>query len=161
MYRIELIILRVHVLEFSLRRLMRGTCLEPVLERCPLWWVIGHSHHLRPNNPKRVYGWKHQLACLCVGNGETLTSLVQHSDSLTEPIRLQTIAMSTSPKPVKKVPIHLQSAQNRVYIKNGKLIIRPRGEINRVKTLIPLQARSSTMTSPSKRTCTSKMELSS
>lgn len=30
--------------------------------------------------------------------------------------------MSTSPKPVKKVPIHLQSAQNRVYIKNGQIV---------------------------------------
>ncbi|KAH8418509.1 hypothetical protein KR009_010280 [Drosophila setifemur] len=30
--------------------------------------------------------------------------------------------MSTSPKPVKKVPIHLQSAQNRVYIKNGEIV---------------------------------------
>jgi len=37
--------------------------------------------------------------------------------------------MSTSPKPVKKVPIHLQSAQNRVYIKNGKLINRLRVRI--------------------------------
>ncbi|SPP84390.1 dihydropyrimidinase isoform X2 [Drosophila guanche] len=30
--------------------------------------------------------------------------------------------MSTSPKPVKKVPIHLQSAANRVYIKNGEIV---------------------------------------
>lgn len=30
--------------------------------------------------------------------------------------------MSNSPKPVKKVPIHLQSAQNRVYIKNGQVV---------------------------------------
>ncbi|XP_037817309.1 dihydropyrimidinase-like [Lucilia sericata] len=30
--------------------------------------------------------------------------------------------MSASPKPVKKVPIHLQSAQNRVYIKNGQIV---------------------------------------
>ncbi|KAL5273694.1 DPYS family protein [Megaselia abdita] len=30
--------------------------------------------------------------------------------------------MSGSPKPVKKVPIHLQSAQNRVYIKNGQVV---------------------------------------
>ncbi|XP_067642826.1 dihydropyrimidinase isoform X2 [Eurosta solidaginis] len=30
--------------------------------------------------------------------------------------------MSTSPKPVKKVPIHLQSSQNRVYIKNGHIV---------------------------------------
>ncbi|XP_064556592.1 dihydropyrimidinase 1-like isoform X1 [Drosophila montana] len=30
--------------------------------------------------------------------------------------------MSTSPKPVKKVPIHLQSAQNRIYIKNGEVV---------------------------------------
>lgn len=30
--------------------------------------------------------------------------------------------MSNSPKPVKKVPIHLQSAQNRVYIKNGQIV---------------------------------------
>ncbi|KAM8705656.1 hypothetical protein ACLKA7_010027 [Drosophila subpalustris] len=30
--------------------------------------------------------------------------------------------MSSSPKPVKKVPIHLQSAQNRVYIKNGEIV---------------------------------------
>ncbi|KAH8414145.1 hypothetical protein KR222_009209 [Zaprionus bogoriensis] len=30
--------------------------------------------------------------------------------------------MSTSPKPVKKVPIHLQSAQNRIYIKNGEIV---------------------------------------
>ncbi|XP_055848717.1 dihydropyrimidinase isoform X2 [Episyrphus balteatus] len=30
--------------------------------------------------------------------------------------------MSSSPKPVKKVPIHLQSAQNRVYIKNGQVV---------------------------------------
>lgn len=31
-------------------------------------------------------------------------------------------AMSASPKPVKKVPIHLQSAQNRIYIKNGEVV---------------------------------------
>ncbi|XP_039953140.1 dihydropyrimidinase isoform X2 [Bactrocera neohumeralis] len=30
--------------------------------------------------------------------------------------------MATSPKPVKKVPIHLQSSQNRVYIKNGHIV---------------------------------------
>ncbi|XP_034489314.1 dihydropyrimidinase-like [Drosophila innubila] len=30
--------------------------------------------------------------------------------------------MSESPKPVKKVPIHLQSAQNRVYIRNGEVV---------------------------------------
>ncbi|EDW13882.1 dihydropyrimidinase [Drosophila mojavensis] len=30
--------------------------------------------------------------------------------------------MSGSPKPVKKVPIHLQSAQNRIYIKNGQIV---------------------------------------
>ncbi|XP_034117961.1 dihydropyrimidinase-like isoform X1 [Drosophila sulfurigaster albostrigata] len=30
--------------------------------------------------------------------------------------------MSESPKPVKKVPIHLQSAQNRVYIRNGEIV---------------------------------------
>lgn len=30
--------------------------------------------------------------------------------------------MSGSPKPVKKVPIHLQSAQNRIYIKNGEIV---------------------------------------
>lgn len=30
--------------------------------------------------------------------------------------------MSASPKPVKKVPIHLQSAQNRIYIKNGEVV---------------------------------------
>ncbi|XP_058978776.1 dihydropyrimidinase [Musca domestica] len=30
--------------------------------------------------------------------------------------------MSHSPKPVKKVPLHLQSAQNRVYIKNGQVV---------------------------------------
>ncbi|XP_055901794.1 dihydropyrimidinase isoform X2 [Eupeodes corollae] len=30
--------------------------------------------------------------------------------------------MASSPKPVKKVPIHLQSAQNRVYIKNGQVV---------------------------------------
>ncbi|XP_053969740.1 dihydropyrimidinase isoform X2 [Anastrepha ludens] len=30
--------------------------------------------------------------------------------------------MATSPKPVKKVPIHLQSSQNRIYIKNGHIV---------------------------------------
>ncbi|XP_013098892.2 dihydropyrimidinase isoform X1 [Stomoxys calcitrans] len=30
--------------------------------------------------------------------------------------------MLHSPKPVKKVPLHLQSAQNRVYIKNGQVV---------------------------------------
>lgn len=64
----------------------------------------------------------HVAWCVCgkVGNGEILPIMAYHP--LMALISLQTLAMSTSPKPVKKVPIHLQSAANRVYIKNGKLI---------------------------------------